>query len=1098
MMSTVIDDNLVIFGGLNQKQKLNDMWQFNLITRTWSQINAKSSSVPLQPTSESDMITVGRKLYMFSGSSPTCHSTIYEFDYDSLTWNSLSPAVGSPVPASRSNFCMRYDNGYLIVVGGRLCKSIFSTSNETWAFHIASRTWTQFKAMGDPFLHRGYMACAISQNRMFFAGGYSYAVDSSLSDMFYADLNMTAGTITFNTAYTQIPFYQSRDSMQFVQLDDSLLLQGGWSETIIENDLLKFDLKTLAVKQVHPSSEFYSGLALQATVTVGSVIYNLFGRTATGLTSNIILYDALTQTRSVLTASADAPKPRVGSAFVANGDVIFIFGGADLSSTPAFYNDMWSYSVSQKKWKQLVTTGSVPSARWGATMSRFSNESALLLYGGGTDVETYHELYIFRVYSQVWEKVQMTSTFDSAPDFETDSSIHASSELMWNDKELIVYGGSDLNDNPMSNIYSLNLTTYTWSVFARLQSGIKAAKQVSIKIINQDQIWLFGGDIYGELNGTLLIATRGQLAVPVDVSTSLSVPSARAASRNAMFGNTIFMFGGIASSLFTNFRSTSNIVSDIWQYSVGPICSNSTLGSTSSCIPCSAGTREENGICIPCAVGSFSALPGEKQCQQCPAGFFGQQIGAQSRSFCLPCALGSFQNNTGQSSCNPCPSNMYCPVGSILPFTSGALDPITANLKTVKTQPAPYSPRTSEVSFITIITLVSTVGASVFIIMMFMLFAKCCWSNYVHLDFFFSSKHNISTGVMYKWKSACGGMFSLIAVLFFSVVVATSIAAYAVDNRLQNRALLPSLMSPATESKLFTAQVKLVGYLADCVATTSTSSTDWQPCNAGIKSIIGADQSYNSSIACKVENGQNKHRNCTVKVDLTRLHFPEGDTTSEFSILSEEQFSFATMFEYSISASTGYPNQNSRIEGKVVPTDSEGALFRGFTSPTAVSLLAVPTVYTDFYNSYNDTGFHLDFITVTVGDQVNFRSFNSKNGLQFAIRRTKSESTVTIEDNVKKTIFLFVLDLLGNLSGVFGMVSLAMKLAEKSIAYVLKRVANQSVLDSFLNRSEGTKFVERVKSIRMTAKSKEELEKELQELNATAATTPASPTPASS
>ena len=40
----IFQDKLYIFGGTNGKNKLNDMWKFDLNTRIWVEINAKDNS----------------------------------------------------------------------------------------------------------------------------------------------------------------------------------------------------------------------------------------------------------------------------------------------------------------------------------------------------------------------------------------------------------------------------------------------------------------------------------------------------------------------------------------------------------------------------------------------------------------------------------------------------------------------------------------------------------------------------------------------------------------------------------------------------------------------------------------------------------------------------------------------------------------------------------------------------------------------------------------------------------------------------------------------------------------------------------------------
>ena len=78
--SSIIGDNLYIFGGWDGSKRLNDLFVFNLKEFIWSQIAVVGESPA--PRAGMELCNVTDKLFLFGGSGPHafCFNDLYTFD----------------------------------------------------------------------------------------------------------------------------------------------------------------------------------------------------------------------------------------------------------------------------------------------------------------------------------------------------------------------------------------------------------------------------------------------------------------------------------------------------------------------------------------------------------------------------------------------------------------------------------------------------------------------------------------------------------------------------------------------------------------------------------------------------------------------------------------------------------------------------------------------------------------------------------------------------------------------------------------------------------------------------------------------------------
>lgn len=104
------------------------------------------------------------------------------------------------------------------------------------------------------------------------------------------------------------------------------------------------------------------------------------------------------------------------------------------------------------------------------------------------------------------------------------------------------------------------------------------------------------------------------------------------------------------------------------------LCEEGCSGSCGACVQCALGSRNTGDgtpskpkRCVLAPRGYYST-DSLKTDIPCPAGTFGDAIGATDAQYCVPCFVNMFNELTGQMQCSPCPVGKICPVGTITPL----------------------------------------------------------------------------------------------------------------------------------------------------------------------------------------------------------------------------------------------------------------------------------------------------------------------------------------------------------------------------------------------------------------------------------------------
>lgn len=185
-VSVVHDNKFVLFGGFDGSRWLNDMFEFDLITKTWKTVNAS-----------------GR------------------------------------LPSVRSCPAWVKDDTHVYIHGGY---DGIERKADFFACDLRTYTWSELPCKGTPPSPRYFHSCCIHGNKLYTYGGYSGS--ERLADMFAYDFE-TNHWSEVDCSNGDCP--SGRSSLVAQVYENSLYIFGGYNGMAVLNDFYKFRLKPVNI-----------------------------------------------------------------------------------------------------------------------------------------------------------------------------------------------------------------------------------------------------------------------------------------------------------------------------------------------------------------------------------------------------------------------------------------------------------------------------------------------------------------------------------------------------------------------------------------------------------------------------------------------------------------------------------------------------------------------------------------------------------------------------------------------------------------------------------------------------------------------------------
>ncbi len=361
---------MVVFGGLDaDDQDLNDTWEFDILTRTWT--NTTTASPPTACEFPA-MTYIGNGLsLMFGGefdTKPYHRNLCWVYNSSSNTWS-----AGNTGPEPRAAAGLVYDvqADRAVLFGGEAGSQI----NDMWEYEIGSGNWTRLWEPGTPDDRWSFGFVYDDHNdRCILFGGYD---GRCFNDTWEYDPYSREWT---RIETTNAPSPRGWFDMVYDSNEDLMVLFGGMDQQgTYLGDTWEFNVQTDEWSQASTSGP--SGRSLHAMAYDPSdsrtVLYG--GENSSDyIKSDTWEYDSILNTWY---SGGTGPSARKQTAMVysAQFERIVLFGGSGLSNDSLA--DTWEYEAGANNWTETSPTTS-PKNRTDHRMVYDPIERRVVMYGG--------------------------------------------------------------------------------------------------------------------------------------------------------------------------------------------------------------------------------------------------------------------------------------------------------------------------------------------------------------------------------------------------------------------------------------------------------------------------------------------------------------------------------------------------------------------------------------------------------------------------------------------------------------------------------------------------------------------------------------------
>ena len=234
-----VTGRLIMIGGYDLDwNRLNDVWEYNGSSKTWTDFTPSTGAFPIQRSGHAAAFDpVRRKVVMFGGlndSSQWLNDT-WEWDTVAHTWTNVTPAT-SPSPRQGSRLVYDAANDRIILVGGVDANHFYG---ETWAWNLTARTWTLLStgtssSAGRTFLGRTFPGAAYnsSTNRVVVFGGIGYPNANGTGAVTdFGDLWELRGSTWTDVTPASGPPARGWTQLAFDSAANRMIMFGGWANT---------------------------------------------------------------------------------------------------------------------------------------------------------------------------------------------------------------------------------------------------------------------------------------------------------------------------------------------------------------------------------------------------------------------------------------------------------------------------------------------------------------------------------------------------------------------------------------------------------------------------------------------------------------------------------------------------------------------------------------------------------------------------------------------------------------------------------------------------------------------------------------------------
>lgn len=664
--AVVIDTEMIVFGGLNLNNTLNDTWHFSLADGMWRHGGYSPGHrflhAAVSVADEKMLMFFGKQYPQITGNKGLCYDDVWEYEPRSHTWTLLTPTP-DPVygkPLGRSGHTAVYFKGtqIVLILGGGQC-NLSSPMNDLWEYNVKSNSWHQRRAMTYHIMDHVSVSLIdiLKYEIMFVFGGELTGNGAQDSEgMFLYDVGKDVWRDVIPVDFRTIPsrrIHPSAVMMTFV-----LFLFGGQDsitsmplDDVWEMYMYSFDTDLTLWQKVGPPDVGPPPRSGASLVSLDQYAV-LFGGYDGFMLSDLYTWVYHGHTGVWSEINLIGPMQRVcHAAAVLSADSVVISGGFSFSDTDLHdqtvtsLRDLSIFDMKSFSWVELDVfrnEDGEPMPRGNHVL--FKSSSGDIHMHGGLFVETSGNNYQvlddhWIVYKDggllYWKKVSCHS-------LPCPSARAGHSAVTLRDGRVIVYGGMTNLSKSIDELWDYSITSNTWTHIHTLGDRHPPASAYHSTAVYGYKMFLHGGcktpsferpfrlhflDCTDTVDGDKVWMYDGteQLWSVLDMAND---PKERYGHCSAILSVSdrpvLLLFGG-----FELARNTEGAL-------IRPDGNSyvATLG-------CNAGDFSRNFAtksCNACLNGSYATHPGQRKCHDCPTGTTTVSGGSINQSLCSVCS----------------------------------------------------------------------------------------------------------------------------------------------------------------------------------------------------------------------------------------------------------------------------------------------------------------------------------------------------------------------------------------------------------------------------------------------------------------------------
>ncbi|OMJ83788.1 hypothetical protein SteCoe_15196 [Stentor coeruleus] len=987
-------DYIYVFGGSGQNGPLIDLWEYDIILRTWSFIKSWNSFFPIMLFGytyyERDSVEY---LALYGGIDIGKYSNkLFIFKIDDLEWEEIQAngdfkTVGAELPN------IKYFSNYLYVLGG-----YGMTPPEFYRYSFEQNKWENVTNESYKILPQEFNT-VIDGNYLYSIFGYND--DSYINSIKRVDL--TTGDFQWEKIKESYDHY--RTGFSLTEVNSKYYIFGG-TYNFIANDfkILELSANKPSLTEITPNYEYPEPRSNHIFKKINTKFYVFGGTSISGYLKDLWAFDSLTEKWAQMSHKGDIPSARQLSASDSFGDSLLVWGGEESSG---LLNDVFIYNSQTNIWAEIISKSYViPTARKGACL--VNDMPYIYIYGGETNNGFSSELWKFDMGTQEYSLISH-SPYPIA---------YANCQI-FNDSFNVLFGCKETYDN-IFGYWSFSFTAKRW-MFTDSKSQLSGGAQ-GISLMIGDMLIYYGGrymqySTYKYINCDFEDTT-------INVKTDLH-------NYNSAFiyhKSQLYFFGGSKVSIYLT------MIPSYREPTLGNIELKDAFKQVKNSILCSPGTFLNGNQCEECPKGTYSENFSNEECIKCKPGTYNSNIGATKSRQCYPCPKGYFNELYGASTCIQCSSNDYCPAGS------KSLEIKRQRNKFITYQPSNYDDKFDS-SILFKFQIIS--GLMVFLILIIWAISAYRKKIAEMDDFVDNHNYELNTPIMRK-KTLFGGVFTLLFYGSAFILIGSAGIEYFWNNIYELKTLQPLVVLEKEVDHFYTdltIVVELFRYSDSC-------SSDNEVCSESIY-ITYDNIKYSGNSKNVITCEKTSDDTCIIVFSCSDCWIDPG---ANFRIEMKEDMSYCSGIFVNITSKSSIPESDSSIITGLFSDDEK--IFIG-PDATKFFFILTPSLFRSSLRRFPSkiTGYHISMESaIESGSQYYGKDISISTELMVIIYLSQATSAMYTVRDINQSLFVIFTGLLGSVSGAMEAAVFFMRFIEENYISIKNKFKMKEKLKKYLKK----------------------------------------------